>query len=125
MFGKWDKMLHTIGYAFDTNSINYVYIKGNINIRDRSINEFRNNPKIRAILLSSEYGASGVNLVQATHVFIVHPFYGEDGHQYEKQAIGRSHRNGQTKPVHVSFFITSNTIEQELWEKDRKQYYIH
>ncbi len=124
IFAEWDKLLHTIGYALDTNMIDHVYIKGNVSVRDKAIHEFQKNPKIKAILLSSVYGASGVNLVEATHVFIVHPFHGDDGHQYEKQAIGRAHRTGQTQPVHVSFFITDNTIEQELWEKNRKHYYL-
>ena len=124
IFARWDKLLHTIGYALDTNNINNVYIKGSISSRDKSIHEFQKNPKIKVILLSSEFGASGVNLVEATHVFIVHPFYGDNGLQYEKQAIGRAHRTGQTKPVTVSFFITENTIEQELWEKNRKYYYL-
>lgn len=125
IFAKYDKLLHTIGYALDMANINHVYIKGNINIRDKSIHEFRTNPKTRAILLSSEFGASGVNLSEATHVYIVHPFYGDDGLQYEKQAIGRAHRTGQTQPVHVSFFITENTIENEIWEKNRKNYYMN
>ncbi len=125
IFGKWDKLLHTIGYALSVNQIDHVYIKGSINIRDKAIHEFQQNPNIKAILLSSEFGASGVNLIEATNVFIVHPFYGDDGYQYEKQAIGRSRRTGQTKTVNVSFFITENTIEQDLWEKNRKQCYIN
>ena len=125
LFANWEKLLHTIGYALDTNNINHVYIKGNVSVRDKAIHDFQKNPAIKAILLSSVYGASGVNLTEATHVFIVHPFYGDDGHQYEKQAIGRAYRTGQTKKVMVSFFITQNTIEQELWEKNRKGYYLN
>lgn len=123
VFGQWDSLLNTIGYAFAANNIEHVYIKGNVGARDKAINDFRKDPKIRAILLSSVYGASGVNLTEATHVYIVHPFYGEDGHQYEKQAIARAHRTGQKKNVTVSFFITEKTIEQDLWEKNRKHYY--
>src|SRR5580692_473462 len=87
VFAHWDKLLHTIGYAMELNDIHNVYIKGNITIRDKSINEFRNNPSIKAILLSADFGASGVNLFEATKVIIVHPFLGETGHHYELQAI--------------------------------------
>lgn len=123
IFAQWDQLLHTIGFALQSNNIRHVYIKGNINVRDRAIREFQTNPQIKAILLSSVYGASGVNLTEATHVYIVHPFYGSEGLQYEKQAIGRSHRTGQTQKVTVTFFITQNTVEQELWQNNRKKCY--
>jgi SNF2 family DNA or RNA helicase len=123
IFGAWEKFLNTIAYALAQNNINYVAIKGNVNIRDKAIKEFQKNPAVRVILLSSEFGASGLNLTQATEVFITHPFLGEDGHQGEKQAISRAHRTGQTKEVNVSFFITDQTIESEIWEKNRKNNY--
>jgi SNF2 family DNA or RNA helicase len=120
IFGQWEKLLGTISYALVANGIDHTNIKGAIGTRDKSIREFQQNPKIRAILLSSVYGASGVNLTEATHVFIVHPFHETDGIMYEKQAIGRAWRTGQTKPVTVSYFITEKTIEEELWSKNRK-----
>jgi SNF2 family DNA or RNA helicase len=124
IFAEWDKLLHTIGYALDANDINHVYIKGSVSSRDKSIREFQKNPDIKCILLSAAFDASGVNLQQATNVFIVHPFRGDEGHHYEKQAIGRAWRTGQTKPVKVKFFITEKTIEQTLWDENRKSYYI-
>ena len=122
IFASWDRLLHNIGSALKSNNINHVYIKGNVAIRDRSIYEFQTNPSVRVILLSAEFGASGVNLVEATHVYIVHPFTGVDGYQYERQAIGRAYRTGQTKPVTVSFFITENTIESDLWQENKLKY---
>lgn len=123
IFAKWDTLLHTIGYALDTNNISSVYIRGSVAAREKSINEFRHNPKVKVILLSADFGASGVNLMEAHHVFIVHPFIGDNGSQYEKQAIARAHRTGQKKPVEVTFFITNNTVESDLWDKDRKLHY--
>ena len=123
IFAEWDNLLHTVGYALSANLIDHVYIKGNINIRDKAIHDFQKNPDCRVILLSSVYGASGVNLSEATHVYIVHPFHGENGQQYEKQAIGRAHRTGQTKTVTVTFFLMEKTIEEVLWDKNRKNFY--
>lgn len=125
VFAKWDKLLHTIGYALDVNNIGNVYIKGSEATRNKAIDEFRNNPKIKVILLSSEYSASGVNLQVSHTVFIVHPFIGDQGQHYEAQAIRRAYRTGQKNPVNVTFFITNNTIESELWDKDRKFSYVN
>ena len=82
---------------------------------------FERSPK-SVLLLSLEGSPSGMNLVCANHCLLVHPMFTDDPAQaraWEKQAIGRIVRTGQTRPCHIYRFITEETIEDELWRRQR------
>jgi SNF2 family DNA or RNA helicase len=84
--------------------------------RNTSIQEFKSG-NVPILILSSEDSASGLNLTEASHVVIFHPFLvdGEGQHSdgddfdadtqmalnFEKQGIARAWRAGQTKQVQV------------------------
>lgn len=55
-----------------------------------------------------------MNLIEATHVFLVEPILNADE---EMQAIGRVHRIGQTRETFVHRFITKKTIEETIHSK--------
>merc|ERR1712139_757702 len=83
-----------------------------------ALQDFQSDATISMLLLSLEHSASGTNLTVASHVFLMHPMLGssqEEVSSYEAQAIGRVVRLGQMRPVHVWRFITSQTVEEELW----------
>jgi len=70
------------------------------------------------LLLSLEHTASGSNeMTSANHVFIVSPMCVksvEVAVSYEKQAIARVWRHGQSKRVRVWRFVTRHTIEDAI-----------
>lgn len=73
--------------------------------------------QVRVLMLSLDGHASGTNLTCASHVFLVHPMVASTLQQqvaYERQAIGRAARLGQTKKVKVWRFLTQGTIEEEV-----------
>ena len=56
-------------------------------------------------------GAEGLNLQAASYVFHFDRWWNP---ARERQAEGRSHRLGQTRPVHVYTYICENTIEERI-----------
>ncbi len=79
--------------------------------RSKAIREFQNSPDIRVIMLSAEDSVSGLNLVEATHIILLHPFYHgknmeEEAIASEKQGIARAYRSGLTHPLKVVRLVT-------------------
>jgi SNF2 family DNA or RNA helicase len=117
IFCQWERLIHEVEKALHENSISSLRLKGNTHTIASSIRKFRDNPDIRVMILSSEYAAAGTNLTMASRVFFVHPYVEDDSNTVsynEQQAIGRVFRQGQTKPVVVTHFVSRGTIEEEL-----------
>jgi SNF2 family DNA or RNA helicase len=62
-------------------------------------------------IIQIKSGGQGLNLQEATRVYITSPSWNP---ATELQAVGRSHRSGQTKPVYVKKFIYNDTVEEEM-----------
>ncbi|MEO0483945.1 MAG: C-terminal helicase domain-containing protein, partial [Planctomycetota bacterium] len=60
---------------------------------------FKSSIDVKALLLNVKIAGNGLTIVEASHVFIVHPLLST---AIEDQAIGRIHRLGQTKPCAVT-----------------------
>ena len=86
------------------------------------------------LILSSEESVSGLNLTEATHIVIFHPFLvdhkgaAEDGEEsleaetrlalsMETQGIARAWRGGQTGQIEVVRFLMRDSIEEELFQQ--------
>ena len=106
--------------------LNHVRVSGGIDQRQKAIKEFREKEDVRVIMMSSEDSVSGINLTEATHVILLHPFYTDQGEEadlaYEKQGISRAYRFGLDHPLKVVRFAVKGTIEEEitLKRKDMK-----
>jgi len=72
------------------------------------------------LVLSLQRAAAGANLTAASHVLFVHPMNAESvdvAAAYERQALARVRRIGQTrKEVHVWRFVTKQTVEEHIWK---------
>jgi SNF2 family DNA or RNA helicase len=79
--------------------------------RTRRIEEFRNAPSNAVFLIQIRAGGVGLNLQEASRVYITGPAWNP---ATELQAIGRSHRTGQTKTVIVKKLVYRDTPEDDI-----------
>ena len=121
IFSQYDNMLKLIGETLDEYKIKNVFCKGNVNTVSKRINMFKTDKSIRVIMLSSEKSNSGSNLTEANHIILVDVLNAtkETTKDIECQAIGRAVRLGQKKPVTVTRLITTGTIEEEYYNKNK------
>eukprot|EP00928_Gymnodinium_smaydae_P068913 TRINITY_DN5220_c2_g3_i2.p1 TRINITY_DN5220_c2_g3~~TRINITY_DN5220_c2_g3_i2.p1 ORF type:complete len:1184 (-),score=141.99 TRINITY_DN5220_c2_g3_i2:148-3699(-) len=75
------------------------------------------------LVMSLQRAAAGTNLTAASHVLFVHPMNAEEvrtAAAYERQALARVRRIGQTKnQVHLWRFVTKQTVEEHIWKLHR------
>jgi SNF2 family DNA or RNA helicase len=81
------------------------------NKRDGVIDQFKNNPKNKVILMSYGAGAVGLNLQFCHYVFLFDRWWNP---AVEDQAINRAHRLGVKQPVTVTRMMSLETIEQRI-----------
>ena len=72
---------------------------------------FKTAPSNATLIIQIKSGGTGLNLQEATRVYITAPSWNP---ATELQAIGRSHRNGQTKNVYVKKLVYTDTVEENI-----------
>jgi len=87
-------------------------------MRDKNIKDFRASPGSVVFLIQVKAGGVGLNLQEATRVYITAPTWNP---ATELQAVGRSHRTGQTNKVWVKKLIYIGdeqlpSVEQSIME---------
>ncbi|KAI9848321.1 MAG: hypothetical protein M1837_000585 [Sclerophora amabilis] len=86
--------------------------------RNNAILEFSDKPSCRIMLVSLKAGNAGLNLVAASQVIILDPFWNPF---IEEQAIDRTHRIGQMRPVKVHRILVNETVEDRIISLQRKK----
>ena len=88
-------------------------IDGSLTLHERrlQIANFNNDSTGGVFLIQIKAGGVGLNLQNATRVYVTSPAWNP---ATEIQAIGRAHRTGQTKPVHVCRLITKDPSDEIL-----------
>jgi|TARA_B110000977_G_scaffold80864_2_gene108216 SNF2 family DNA or RNA helicase len=84
--------------------------------RDNQVTAFKKAPPGSVFIIQIKSGGQGLNLQEATRVYITGPSWNP---ATELQAVGRSHRTGQTKSVYVKKLIYRETdtfvsVEEEM-----------
>ena len=75
------------------------------------IARFRRDDRHKVLIVSLRAGGVGLNLQEASYVFHLDRWWNP---AVERQAEDRTHRYGQTVPVHVFKFSCVNTIEERI-----------
>lgn len=124
VFSQWDALRCHVSQALQERNVEHLSLQGSIFDRSRTLEHFRSDPSVSLLLLSLEDSASGTNLTVASHVFLLHPMFAHSqakAASFEAQAVGRVRRLGQTEPVHIWRYVTSGTVEEELYEANTAQ----
>jgi len=107
--------------AFNEHNIPFLEIKGSAHAKSKNLEQFQNNSKERVLLLNvMDESASGANLTSANHAVFLSPLLAQSQENYtacETQAVGRLVRYGQTKHVMVWKYLTTDTIDEEIYHQ--------
>ncbi|MDR1441730.1 MAG: DEAD/DEAH box helicase [Bifidobacteriaceae bacterium] len=118
VFSQFTTYLAKVRQRLDAAGTEYAYLDGATTKRASVINGFKQG-QAPVFLISLKAGGFGLNLTEADYVFLLDPWWNP---ATESQAIDRTHRIGQTRPVMVSRLVSQDTIEDKVMAlKERKQ----
>jgi SNF2 family DNA or RNA helicase len=114
VFSEYERMTYLAGEELHKLGIGFVSLHGGVPSRQRGalIAKFRDDPACK-VFLSTDAGGVGLNLQSASAVVNFEPPWNP---ARLEQRIGRVHRLGQARPVHVVHMLTTGSIEERVWE---------
>jgi SNF2 family DNA or RNA helicase len=113
VFSQFTSMLAIVRKRLDEAKISYEYLDGRTRDRAERVAHFQSDPDCRLFLISLRAGGLGLNLTAAEYVFLLDPWWNP---AVEMQAIDRTHRIGQTRPVFAYRLIARDTVEEKVLE---------
>lgn len=118
VFSQFLGMLDLIKKELERLHIPYEYLDGQTTDRQERVERFQTNDSVRVFLMSLKAGGVGLNLTAADYVYIVDPWWNP---AVEAQAIDRTHRIGQEKPVFAYKMICKDTVEEKILQLQEKK----
>lgn len=114
LFSQFTTMLHLIKDVLVKNHIEYMYLDGSTDVKERGnlVKDF-NGGKGDVFLISLKAGGTGLNLTGADMVIHFDPWWNP---AVEDQATDRAYRIGQKNTVQVIKLITKGTIEEKIFK---------
>lgn len=107
IFSQYSDFLNVLRLAFKRYRIGFTSFD-----KTNGATEFKEDPSIECFLLHARAHASGLNLVNASHVFLCEPLINT---ALELQAIARVHRIGQEQETTVWLYIVDGTVEESIY----------
>lgn len=120
LFSSYTSMLEIIEEKLNKKHIKYFKLTGSTKVDERInlVDEFNSNDDIKVFLISLKAGGTGLNLTGADMVIHYDPWWNIST---ENQATDRAYRIGQKNNVQVYKLITKNSIEEKIYELQRKK----
>ncbi len=114
VFSEYERMTFLAGEVLRKLGIGFVSLHGGVPSKKRGalMAKFKDDPECK-VFLSTDAGGVGLNLQSASVVVNFEPPWNP---ARLEQRIGRVHRLGQQRPVHVIHMLTSESIEERVWE---------
>jgi E3 ubiquitin-protein ligase SHPRH len=117
IYSQFKDFLEVIARAFERFRIGYSTID-----KPNGIEKFKQDPGIECFLLHSRAHSSGLNLVNASHVFLCEPLLNT---ALELQAIARVDRIGQHQETNVWLYLVDGTVEESIHQLSVKRRMEH
>ena len=108
VFSQYKDFLDVLARAFGQFKIGFTGID-----RKDGIQKFKNDASMECFFLHAKAHSSGLNLVNATHVFLCEPLINT---AIELQAIARVHRIGQQQQTTVWMYLVEGTVEKGIYQ---------
>lgn len=108
VFSQYREFLDVLGAAFKQFGIGYSRMG-----TPKAIDRFKQEASIEVFLLDAKTDSSGLNLVNAQHVFLAEPLINT---ALELQAIARVHRIGQQRPTTIYMYLIRDTVEEAIYD---------
>ena len=120
LFSGYTSMFDILEQQLKNKNIKYFKLTGSTKVDERInlVDEFNNNSDIKVFLISLKAGGTGLNLTGADMVIHYDPWWNQSA---ENQATDRAYRIGQKNNVQVYKLITSNSIEEKIYELQNKK----
>ena len=120
VFSGYTSMFEIIEKNLKDLKINYLKLTGSTKVDERikMVDEFNENQDIKVFLISLKAGGTGLNLTGADMVIHYDPWWNLST---ENQATDRAYRIGQKNNVQVYKLITNNSIEEKIYELQKKK----
>ncbi|MEO6707948.1 MAG: SNF2-related protein [Planctomycetota bacterium] len=111
VFSQFTSFLALVKPELDKRNLKYDYLDGKTRDREDRVESFQRDPSTHVFLISLKAGGVGLNLTAADYVFLLDPWWNP---AVERQAIDRTHRIGQTRPVTAYRLVARDTVEEKV-----------
>ncbi len=111
VFSQFVQLLEIIQARLEPAGIKHLLLTGQTENRPALVEKFQADRSQTVFLLSLRAAGFGLNLTAASYVILCDPWWNP---AVEAQAIDRTHRIGQTRPVIAYRLLADNTIEQKI-----------
>lgn len=117
VFSQFTRYLGGVREVLEAAGMRTAYLDGTTTNRQEVIDAFRSGDA-DVFLISLKAGGFGLTLTEADYVFLLDPWWNP---QAEEQAVDRTHRIGQDRPVMVYRLMSAGTIEEKVMDLKEKK----
>jgi SNF2 family DNA or RNA helicase len=118
VFSQFTSLLAIVRERLDAEGVVYEYLDGRTRDRAAKVERFQNDADCKLFLVSLKAGGVGLNLTAAEYVYLLDPWWNP---AVEAQAIDRTHRIGQERPVFAYRLIARDTVEEKVLELQKSK----
>jgi superfamily II DNA or RNA helicase len=112
VFSQFTGFLSILRSHLDAAGVSYSYLDGAVNGKGRKAALAKFGDGVNQVfLISLKAGGFGLNLTEADYCFLCDPWWSPAA---EAQAVDRTHRIGQTRPVTVYRLVSGGTVEEKV-----------